>query len=99
MPFGAAKLTQALSTSSAQATKDDLRERMRATFSGLVKRFPKLAQQANSADGIHIYFCGGGFRGYGSMLMHTDPIFYSLVSWMGDFETRLVYHNTNCRIQ
>jgi retrograde regulation protein 2 len=25
-------------------------------------------------NGIDIYLCGGGFRGYGSMLMHNDPI-------------------------
>lgn len=74
MPFGAAKLTHALSSKSAQETKDDLRQRMHETFTGLAKRFPRLAQQANSAEGVHIYFCGGGFRGYGSMLMHTDPI-------------------------
>lgn len=85
MPFGAARLTQALSTSSAQATKDDLRQRMQTTFSGLAKRFPQLAKQANSAEGIHIYFCGGGFRGYGSMLMHTDPIQPYPVSSIGGY--------------
>jgi retrograde regulation protein 2 len=47
---------------------------MRDKFEALAKKFPRLKEQAESADGITIYFCGGGFRGYGSMLMHTDPI-------------------------
>jgi len=85
MPFGAAKLTQALNTTSAQSTKDDLRQRMQVTFSGLAKRFPRLAQQAKSSEGVHIYFCGGGFRGYGSMLMHTDPIQPYPISSIGGY--------------
>ncbi|KAF8860868.1 putative retrograde regulation protein 2 [Acephala macrosclerotiorum] len=75
MPFGAAKLTQALSAQdTAEAAKTELRLSMRKTFEGLCQRFPRLKEQAESSDGVTIYFCGGGFRGYGSMLMHTDPI-------------------------
>lgn len=75
MPFGAAKLTLALSSQiSAQEAKTELRTSMRDKFEALAKKFPRLKEQAESADGITIYFCGGGFRGYGSMLMHTDPI-------------------------
>jgi retrograde regulation protein 2 len=75
MPFGAAKLTAALSDEEAgYATKKELRGLMKDTFEGLIARFPKLKEQAEHDDGITIYFCGGGFRGYGSMLMHTDSI-------------------------
>ncbi|KAE8443037.1 hypothetical protein EG329_002431 [Mollisiaceae sp. DMI_Dod_QoI] len=75
MPFGAAKLTAALSTQdTADAAKTELRTSMKQTFEGLRQKFPTLEEQAESRDGITIYFCGGGFRGYGSMLMHTDPI-------------------------
>jgi retrograde regulation protein 2 len=74
MPFGAAKLTAALSTQdTAQAAKTDLRSSMKDTFEGLKDKFTRLKEQEND-DGVTIYFCGGGFRGYGSMLMHTDPI-------------------------
>lgn len=74
MPFGAAKLTAALSVQdTAQAAKTELRTSMKATFEGLKQKFPRLKAQAEST-GVSIYFCGGGFRGYGSMLMHTDEI-------------------------
>lgn len=75
MPFGAAKLTAALSAEdTAHAAKTELRKSMKVTFEGLTAKFPKLKEQAESSEGITIYFCGGGFRGYGSMLMHTHPI-------------------------
>ncbi len=75
MPFGAAKLTAALSVQdTAQAAKTELRASMKETFEGLQRKFPRLKQQAESEEGVSIYFCGGGFRGYGSMLMHTDDI-------------------------
>jgi retrograde regulation protein 2 len=74
MPFGAAKLTAALSTQdTAQAAKTELRSSMKDTFEGLKDKFTLLKEQEND-DGVTIYFCGGGFRGYGSMLLHTDPI-------------------------
>lgn len=75
MPFGAAKLTEVLaSKDNSHEAKKELRATMKETFEGLVDRFPKLKEQAQHDHGITIYFCGGGFRGYGSMLMHTDPI-------------------------
>jgi len=75
MPFGAAKVSAALkSQDSEHAVKKELRARMKETFDGLTERFAKLKEQAEHEDGVTIYFCGGGFRGYGSMLMHTDPI-------------------------
>lgn len=75
LPFGAAKLTAALSTQEAADTaRAQLSLGMKETFETLVGKFPDLKNQVNSKDGITIYFCGGGFRGYGSMLMHTDPI-------------------------
>jgi retrograde regulation protein 2 len=75
MPFGAAKLTVALSAQdTAQSAKTELRTSMKDTYEGLKQKFPKLKEQADSAEGVSIYFCGGGFRGYGSMLMHTDEI-------------------------
>ena len=75
MPYGAAKLTAALSIqTSAASTKSELRTIMKETFEGMKRKFPRLREQAENEHGVTIYFCGGGFRGYGSMLMHTDTI-------------------------
>jgi retrograde regulation protein 2 len=75
MPCGAAKLTAALRTQdTADAAKTELRTSIKTAYISLCQKFPQLQEQAESHDGITIYFCGGGFRGYGSMLMHTDPI-------------------------
>lgn len=75
MPYGAAKLTAALSTqATAESMRVDLRRAIRETFEGIKQKFPRLKEQAEPEHGVTIYFCGGGFRGYGSMLMHTDPI-------------------------
>ena len=74
LPFGAAKVSAAFKDQKlAEAVKKELPTGMKATFEGLLKRFPSLKKQVGE-DGVTIYFCGGGFRGYGSMLMHTDPI-------------------------
>jgi retrograde regulation protein 2 len=75
LPFGAAKLTATLSTQDAGETaRSELRESMKSAFQELKGRFNLLTSQVTNNDGVTIYFCGGGFRGYGSMLMHTDPI-------------------------
>jgi len=61
---------------------------MNEAFRTLCTRFPSLAAAAAEAEahrsqggqtgkavpGIDIYLCGGGFRGYGSMLMHNHAI-------------------------
>ncbi|KAG7292962.1 hypothetical protein NEMBOFW57_003007 [Staphylotrichum longicolle] len=65
-----------------------LRGGMSEAFRTLCARFPSLAATAAEAEahgsqpgragsdvpGIDIYLCGGGFRGYGSMLMHNHAI-------------------------
>ncbi|CAJ2513414.1 Uu.00g015330.m01.CDS01 [Anthostomella pinea] len=78
LPFGAAKLMAILGSGDKKAqvsAVDDLQAGMRDAFSKLQQEFPPLkATQSSPSDGIDIYLCGGGFRGYGSMLMHCDPI-------------------------
>ncbi|KAK3337231.1 Ppx/GppA phosphatase family-domain-containing protein [Cercophora scortea] len=71
------------------AEKSKLHNGMGEAFETLRTRFPSLAatvaaaQEAgsltkhnehNGSAGIDVYLCGGGFRGYGSMLMHNDAI-------------------------
>lgn len=81
MPFGAARLIRVLEGADAgvrTTEKARLRESMAAAFAKLCKRFPALAEEVGRGEsgggGVDVYFCGGGFRGYGSMLMHNDSI-------------------------
>ncbi len=74
IPAGAAKLTAMLQTSSKEEVADDIRVKMKETLEGMKSRFPDLKKQAESEEGVPIYFCGGGFRGYGSMLKDAHEI-------------------------
>lgn len=84
MPYGAARLMRLLDDDSPAGVEacaeglQDLRDRMARIYAGLCSQFPELAAiQAAYANGdknakIPVYMCGGGFRGYGSMLMFND---------------------------
>lgn len=79
LPFGAAKLINILETGETEAqvtTVNTLQVGMRDAFAKLQQQFPSLrdTQITSANSGIDIYLCGGGFRGYGSILMHTDPV-------------------------
>ena len=87
LPFGAARLIRVLETADAEvraAEMSKLHAGMREAFENLRQRFASLAdtvskvqikvQNGEEGAGLDIYLCGGGFRGYGSMLMHQDPI-------------------------
>jgi retrograde regulation protein 2 len=75
MPYGAARLSEAIkSKSDAPEIIEELQTTMKKTFSGMMSNFAPLKAQVESKEGVSIYFCGGGFRGYGSMLMHTHEI-------------------------
>ncbi|KAI1328287.1 Ppx/GppA phosphatase [Xylariaceae sp. FL0255] len=57
------------------AALDDLSAGMYTAFSKLKEVFPQLRRtQEPEGNGVDIYLCGGGFRGYGSILLHTDAI-------------------------
>ncbi|KAK0632872.1 Ppx/GppA phosphatase family-domain-containing protein, partial [Immersiella caudata] len=84
MPFGAARLIRFLETSDSEvrhAETSKLQASMAESFHKLRTSFPTLAATTAAAldgdkksTGVDVYLCGGGFRGYGSMLMHNDPI-------------------------
>ncbi|KAK4105580.1 hypothetical protein N658DRAFT_492061 [Parathielavia hyrcaniae] len=90
LPFGAARLIKVLNDhdTAAQASEiSRLRSGMSEAFEALCARFSSLAATAaetrriemddtaaKHGPGIDIYLCGGGFRGYGSILMHTHFI-------------------------
>ncbi|KAH7329073.1 Ppx/GppA phosphatase family-domain-containing protein [Stachybotrys elegans] len=83
LPFGAARMHRIMTEmhvdgQTAETTK--LTDGLRDAFEVLCARFPRLGEIRDAYKGgdqdarIHVYMCGGGFRGYGSMLMHDDPI-------------------------
>jgi retrograde regulation protein 2 len=79
LPFGAARLTNALVNPDIEvqtAALNELQGGLHGAFARLQQEFPLLrdAQLAQDDQGIDIYLCGGGFRGYGSILMHNDAI-------------------------
>ncbi|RKF55504.1 Retrograde regulation protein 2 [Erysiphe neolycopersici] len=75
LPFGAARLMAELTNpNTAQPILVELQARMKITIQNLVNAFIQLRSQIESVDGVKVYLCGGGFRGYGSMLMHTDHV-------------------------
>ncbi|KAH6650640.1 Ppx/GppA phosphatase family-domain-containing protein [Chaetomium tenue] len=86
LPFGAARLIKVLDNGDAATEISSLRAGMSKAFQTLCAKFPSLAADATGAHqnesqkeaaatpGIDVYLCGGGFRGYGSMLMHRHPV-------------------------
>ncbi len=84
MPFGAARLIKIVGGGGdaklMSSTKKELQTSMLGAFAKLCARFPDLAKAARADKkdaqnpGVDVYLCGGGFRGYGSMLMHNDAI-------------------------
>jgi len=82
MPFGAARLNRDLNHQDPKvkaSTRSDLETEMRDKVDDLRGRFPDLADAlADNKDagkgGVDVYLCGGGFRGYGNILMHGDRV-------------------------
>lgn len=68
------------------AELDNLHSLFRSTYDQLCQTFPRLkairdAYEAGKTGGeededgkVDVYMCGGGFRGYGSLLMHAENI-------------------------
>lgn len=78
LPFGAAKLIKIIQSGEVkqqEIARSDLNTGMQKAFADLQIKFPTTLRPSSSDPaGIDVYLCGGGFRGYGSMLMHNDPI-------------------------
>src|SRR3569833_2090561 len=101
MPFGAAKLLRIVSKSDSKAksaTRADLGSSMLAALGRLCGRFPDLARavrgggsssssssKKDGVPGVDVYLCGGGFRGFGSMLMHNDALQPYPIPLMGGY--------------
>ncbi|RFU73488.1 retrograde regulation 2 [Trichoderma arundinaceum] len=82
LPYGAAKLMRVLQEhpEDVQVTETaKLRDGLSKLYADLCSKFPalqaiKAANERGEETLVDVYMCGGGFRGYGSMLMHDDPI-------------------------
>ncbi|KAL6919807.1 hypothetical protein FSST1_003833 [Fusarium sambucinum] len=80
LPFGAARLIRVLHEQPADVQASEISKLqvcMQQAYANLCSRFPEL-EAINASHGkgsrVNVYMCGGGFRGYGSMLMHQDPV-------------------------
>ncbi|CAF3588871.1 hypothetical protein SNK03_001133 [Fusarium graminearum] len=80
LPFGAARLIRVLHEQPADVQASEiskLQVGMQQAYANLCSQFPALEAIKASRDKgsrVNVYMCGGGFRGYGSMLMHQDPV-------------------------
>lgn len=82
MGYGAAKLIRILEEKPAETQTmeiETLRTSMANAFGALCAQFPALkaivdAHRRGEDANLKVFMCGGGFRGYGYMLMHDDPI-------------------------
>ncbi|KAM6539153.1 retrograde regulation protein 2 [Fusarium falciforme] len=82
LPFGAARLIRVLHEQPADvqaAEISKLQSGMQEAYANLCSRFPALdtirAARMQGRDArVNVFMCGGGFRGYGSMLMHNDAV-------------------------
>jgi len=78
LPFGAARLSNIMRSqdnSVLALARNELKDGVLRAFTDLRRQYSDLAAtQSDGGEGLDLYLCGGGFRGYGSMLMHNDPI-------------------------
>ncbi|RFN53371.1 retrograde regulation protein 2 [Fusarium flagelliforme] len=80
LPFGAARLIRVLHEQPADVQASEiskLQVGMQQAYANLCSQFPALdAMRASHGKDsrVNVFMCGGGFRGYGSMLMHQDPV-------------------------
>ncbi|KAJ4126872.1 retrograde regulation protein 2 [Fusarium oxysporum] len=80
LPFGAARLIRVLQEQPADVQVSEISKLqigMQQAYANLCSKFPALnALKAShdKASRVNAFMCGGGFRGYGSMLMHQDPV-------------------------
>lgn len=79
MPYGAAALSRRLAEAqkSGGGSLSSMREEMTKNLKDAVKQIaiPKeLQDMASSPEGLHLYLSGGGFRGWGFVLISQHPV-------------------------
>ncbi|TGZ80513.1 Ppx-GppA-domain-containing protein [Ascodesmis nigricans] len=77
LPYGAAALTKRLTTAiddaAIEALKTELTERLQGAFQSLDLP-PEISKASKQPSGINLYLSGGGFRGFGYVLLSQHPI-------------------------
>lgn len=83
MPYGAARLIRIFEEEPDEVQEEHigkLQHGIRQIYGNLAAKFPALHaikdahERGERGAIVNAYMCGGGFRGYGSMLMHNDAI-------------------------
>ncbi|KJZ73574.1 hypothetical protein HIM_07130 [Hirsutella minnesotensis 3608] len=82
LPYGAAKLTRILEEEPPEVQDreiEKLNDGIKRIYSNLCSRFSALqairdAYEQGEEASVNVFMCGGGFRGYGSMLMHNEKV-------------------------
>jgi retrograde regulation protein 2 len=79
LPYGAAALTQRLARARKERTESEtaIQEEIRRNFQNAYERLElpsTLQESAKRHGGLDLYLCGGGFRGWGYLLMSQSPV-------------------------
>ena len=70
LPYGAAALTRRMENSAdAMELRTELADALRAAYESLV-----LPERLRNSKGLTLYLSGGGFRGFGYLLLAEHPI-------------------------
>lgn len=97
-PYGAAALTRRLQVARQTGAEEELKAQMRENFRGAYKSLEvpqSLEEDAEARGGFNLYLCGGGFRGWGYLLMsqsHLNP--YPIPIINGFKADRIDFQNT-----
>lgn len=76
-PYGAAALKTRLEQCKGKGMKEELKEEMMKKFQQAYQDLEvpeSLLQSARAQGGLDLYLCGGGFRGWGYLLMEQDSV-------------------------
>lgn len=99
MPYGAAALTRELEVADRKGSKgrDSFKQEVLQNLKSAIKDLEipdKLMQEANK-NGLSLYLSGGGFRGWGFVLMNEHPIKpYPIPIINGFHVTKDAFHDT-----
>ncbi|KAF2102089.1 Ppx-GppA-domain-containing protein [Rhizodiscina lignyota] len=99
MPYGAAALTRRLAEANAKKTRKALHDEISTALQDAMKvlSLPKELQDSlKSENGLSLYLSGGGFRGWGFVLMSQHPISPYPIPIINGFQTTTkVFHNVS----
>ncbi|KAF2670946.1 Ppx-GppA-domain-containing protein [Microthyrium microscopicum] len=101
MPYGAAALTRGLSDAnkSGGSAMSDFRDGITGSLKAAVEKIgipEELLNDVNSPEGLNLYMSGGGFRGWGFLLMSQHAVSPYPIPIINGFKTSInQFQNTN----